>query len=113
MSHKSKIYYLFDNQIFQLRQLILDFLLQLGDEKDSTLGDFIPDEKMASPEKIVLDESLKIKLKEVLNDLTKREQEVLILRFIFIFYLSYFFFVIILFVIMLYFLSFRRLSQVF
>ncbi len=52
-----------------------------GDEKDSTLGDFIPDEKMASPEKIVLDESLKIKLKEVLNDLTKREQEVLILRF--------------------------------
>lgn len=51
------------------------------EDGESTLGDLIPDDKMGVPEERVIDESLKAKLQEVLNNLTEREKKVLTLRF--------------------------------
>ncbi len=53
----------------------------IGDEEDSHLGDFLADEKIKSPEDYATYEILKDELKDVLMTLTKREEEVLELRF--------------------------------
>lgn len=52
----------------------------VGEEKDSTLGDFIPDEEIR-PEDQASAELLKSHLAEVLNTLNDREKKVLRLRF--------------------------------
>lgn len=53
----------------------------IGDEEDSHLGDFIPDNDTLSPEKAVLSLGLRNKLDFILETLTDREKEVLILRY--------------------------------
>ncbi len=53
----------------------------IGDEEDSHLGDFLADDKIKSPEDYATYEILKDELKDVLMTLTKREEEVLELRF--------------------------------
>ena len=53
----------------------------IGEEEDSHLGDFIPDDFTMSPEEYTTYEILKEELKNVLETLTKREAEVLELRF--------------------------------
>ena len=53
----------------------------IGDEEDSHLGDFLADEKIKSPEDYATYEILKDELKDVLMTLSKREEEVLELRF--------------------------------
>jgi len=53
----------------------------IGEEDDSHLGDFLADERTMSPEEYATYEILKGELKEVLQTLTKREEEVLELRF--------------------------------
>ena len=53
----------------------------IGEEEDSHLGDFIPDEDIASPEKIAQQSSLSHDLREQLNTLSEREKKVLVLRF--------------------------------
>ncbi len=53
----------------------------IGEEEDSHLGDFIPDEDMPSPEQQASFTLLKEQLNEVLGTLTKREDKVLRLRF--------------------------------
>lgn len=53
----------------------------VGDEEDSSLGDFISDEKSVSPTKFTDDEALKDEMNEVLKDLDPREEEVIRLRF--------------------------------
>jgi len=53
----------------------------IGEEEDSHLGDFIPDELIKSPEDYTTYEILKEELSSVLLTLTKREEEVLALRF--------------------------------
>jgi RNA polymerase primary sigma factor len=52
----------------------------VGDEDDSALGDFIPDEK-SRPEEQATRELLKEHLDDVLNTLSPREKRVLQLRF--------------------------------
>jgi len=52
-----------------------------GDEEDSTLGDFIEDEKILSPEQEAARSLLKDQMKEILVDLTPREQKILQMRF--------------------------------
>jgi len=52
----------------------------VGDEKDSTLGDFIPDEEIR-PEEVASHELLKAHISEVLDTLNDREKKVLKLRF--------------------------------
>ena len=53
----------------------------IGEEDDSHLGDFLADERTMSPEEYTTYEMLKDELKKVLSTLTKREEEVLALRF--------------------------------
>ncbi len=50
-----------------------------GDEK-STLGDFIPDEKILTPDQDASRRILKDQVKEILQDLTDKEREILELR---------------------------------
>lgn len=52
----------------------------VGEEKDSTLGDFIPDEEIR-PEEAASHELLKSHINEVLDTLNDREKKVLKLRF--------------------------------
>jgi len=53
----------------------------LGSDKDNRLGDFVEDKRVSSPEEKVIDEHFNLQLYEVLNQLTSREREILILRF--------------------------------
>lgn len=53
----------------------------IGEEEDSHLGDFIPDEDVPSPAEAAAFSMLKEQLLEVLGTLTDREQKVLKLRF--------------------------------
>ena len=53
----------------------------IGEEEDSHLGDFIPDEDVPAPAEAAAFSMLKEQLVEVLSTLTEREQKVLKLRF--------------------------------
>lgn len=53
----------------------------IGEEEDSHLGDFIPDEEVPAPAEAAAFSMLKEQLDEVLDTLTDREQKVLKLRF--------------------------------
>lgn len=53
----------------------------IGEEEDSHLGDFIPDEDIQAPADAAAFSLLKTQLDQVLNTLTEREREVLKLRF--------------------------------
>ncbi len=53
----------------------------IGEEEDSHLGDFIPDEEVAAPSDAAAFTLLKEQLIEVLDTLTDREEKVLRLRF--------------------------------
>ena len=53
----------------------------IGEEEDSHLGDFIPDDDVFAPSEAAAFSMLKEQLVEVLNTLTDREQKVLKLRF--------------------------------
>ncbi len=53
----------------------------LGSDKDNRLGDFVEDKRVSSPEEKVIDDHFNLQLYEVLNQLTSREREILILRF--------------------------------
>lgn len=53
----------------------------IGEEEDSHLGDFIPDEEVPAPAEAAAFSMLKEQLEEVLDTLTDREQKVLKLRF--------------------------------
>ncbi|CDZ75104.1 RNA polymerase sigma factor RpoD [Peptoniphilus sp. ING2-D1G] len=53
----------------------------IGEEEDSHLGDFIPDDEVLSPSDAATFTLLREQLDEVLTTLTNREKKVLILRF--------------------------------
>ncbi|NMB26994.1 MAG: sigma-70 family RNA polymerase sigma factor, partial [Tissierellia bacterium] len=53
----------------------------IGEEEDSQLGDFVEDEHVETPAETATYIMLKEELLDVLETLTPREQEVLILRF--------------------------------
>mgnify|MGYP004449131569 CR=1 FL=1 len=53
----------------------------IGEEEDSHLGDFIPDEDIPSPVDAAAYSMLQKQLREVLDTLSERERKVLILRF--------------------------------
>lgn len=53
----------------------------IGEEEDSHLGDFIPDDEVLSPADAATFTLLKEQLEEVLTTLTEREKKVLTLRF--------------------------------
>ena len=58
----------------------LQLTVNNGEDNDTMLGDFIPDES-PSPEELAMDSCNREKLKEIISDLTEREAEVIIRRF--------------------------------
>ena len=67
-------------EILQISQVPLSLEMPVGEE-NGELSDFIEDTTQRSPEKKLLDESLRNTLSEVLSELTGREEAVLKLRF--------------------------------
>ena len=68
-------------EILKIAQEPVSLETPIGEEEDSHLGDFIEDDKIASPSDAATFSMLKEQLMEVLGTLTDREQKVLKLRF--------------------------------
>ena len=65
----------------KISQEVLSIEMPVGDEEDSTLSDFIPDEKNSTPAQLAARALLRDLIKEIMVDLTEREQEILKMRF--------------------------------
>ncbi|MBE6161391.1 MAG: RNA polymerase sigma factor RpoD [Firmicutes bacterium] len=68
-------------EVIKISQDPVSLETPIGEEDDSHLGDFVPDERNMSPEDYATNEILKEEIKSVLMTLQEREQEVLELRF--------------------------------
>ncbi len=68
-------------EILKISQEPVSLETPIGEEEDSHLGDFLPDEHVPVPADAAAFELLKEQLNEVLDTLTEREQKVLRLRF--------------------------------
>ena len=68
-------------EIKKISQDPVSFETPIGEEEDSHLGDFIPDEDALDPVDAAAKSMLKEQLMEVLDTLSEREKKVLILRF--------------------------------
>ena len=68
-------------EIMKISQEPVSLETPIGEEDDSHLGDFVPDERTMSPEEYTTSELLKEELDNVLLTLTEREEKVLKLRF--------------------------------
>jgi RNA polymerase primary sigma factor len=68
-------------QVLQLAKEPLSLETPIGEEGDSSLGDFIEDKRAQSPVDAALDNGLREQLRSVLEALTPREQKVLRMRF--------------------------------
>lgn len=67
--------------IQKISQEVLSIEAPVGDEEDSTLSDFIPDEKSVTPAQLAARALLRDLLKDIMADLTEREQNILKMRF--------------------------------
>ena len=68
-------------EILKIAQEPVSLETPIGEEEDSHLGDFIPDEEVPAPADATAYSMLKEQLMEVLDTLAEREQKVLKLRF--------------------------------
>ena len=68
-------------EIMKIAQEPVSLETPIGEEEDSHLGDFIPDDDIPAPADAAADTLLQEQLKDVLNTLTDREKKVLRLRF--------------------------------
>ncbi len=68
-------------EIMKIAQEPVSLETPIGEEEDSHLGDFIPDDDIPAPAEAAAFTLLKEQLVEVLDTLTEREQKVLELRF--------------------------------
>ena len=68
-------------EIMKIAQEPVSLETPIGEEEDSHLGDFIPDDDVPAPAEAAAFSMLKEQLVEVLDTLTDREQKVLKLRF--------------------------------
>lgn len=69
------------HEILKIAQEPVSLETPIGEEEDSHLGDFIPDDEIESPSDAAAFTLLKEQLSEVLDTLSEREKRVLILRF--------------------------------
>jgi RNA polymerase primary sigma factor len=67
--------------IQKISQEVLSIEMPVGDEDDSTLSDFIPDEKNPTPAQSTARAMLRDLIKEIMIDLSEREQQILKMRF--------------------------------
>ena len=68
-------------EIMKIAQEPVSLETPIGEEEDSHLGDFIPDEDVPAPAEVAAYTMLKEQLTDVLDTLTPREEKVLRLRF--------------------------------
>ena len=68
-------------EILRVAQEPVSLETPIGEEEDSHLGDFIPDDDAPAPADAASNILLKESLDEVLNTLTPREKKVIVLRF--------------------------------
>ena len=68
-------------EVYKISQDPVSLETPIGEEEDSHLGDFLPDERALGPEEYTTQEMLKEELDGVLLTLTDREEKVLRLRF--------------------------------
>ena len=68
-------------EVIKIAQDPVSLETPIGEEEDSHLGDFVPDESNMSPEDFTIHEMLKEEIGDVLLTLTEREEQVLRLRF--------------------------------
>ena len=68
-------------EIMKIAQDPVSLETPIGEEEDSHLGDFIPDEDALAPAEAAAYSLLKDQIEEVLESLNEREQKVLKLRF--------------------------------
>lgn len=68
-------------EVIKIAQDPVSLETPIGEEEDSHLGDFVPDENNMSPEDFTIHEMLKEEISDVLLTLTEREEQVLRLRF--------------------------------
>ena len=68
-------------EIYKISQDPVSLETPIGEEDDSHLGDFVPDERNMGPEEYATNELLKDEISEVLLTLTEREEKVIRLRF--------------------------------
>ena len=69
------------SEVYKISQDPVSLETPIGEEEDSHLGDFVPDERDMGPEEYTTVEMLKEELAGVLLTLTDREEKVLRLRF--------------------------------
>jgi RNA polymerase primary sigma factor len=67
--------------IQKISQEVLSIEMPVGDEDDSTLSDFIPDEKNPSPAQSTARAMVRDLIQEIMIDLSEREQQILKMRF--------------------------------
>lgn len=68
--------------IQKISQEVISLESPIGDDdEDSVLADFIKDEQTSSPDQVANHALLRDQIKEVMNDLTEREQKILAMRF--------------------------------
>ena len=67
--------------IYKISQEPVSLETPIGEEDDSHLGDFVPDERNMSSEEYATNEMLKDEISEILLTLTEREEKVIRLRF--------------------------------
>ena len=67
--------------IQKISQEVLSIETPIGDEDDSTLSDFIPDEKNPTPSQSTARAMLRDLIREIMIDLSEREQQILKMRF--------------------------------
>ena len=68
-------------EILKIAQKTTSLETPIGDEEDSLLGDFIPDDRTASPYEMTSKQLMHENLEEALSGLTERESKVLQMRF--------------------------------
>jgi RNA polymerase primary sigma factor len=67
--------------IQKISQEVLSIEMPVGDEDDSTLSDFIPDEKNPTPAQSTARAMVRDLIREIMIDLSEREQQILKMRF--------------------------------
>jgi RNA polymerase primary sigma factor len=67
--------------IQKISQEVLSIETPIGDEEDSTLSDFIQDDRNPTPAQLAARAYLRDLIKEILHDLSEREQKILNMRF--------------------------------
>lgn len=69
------------NYIFKVIKQPISLELQIGDEEDTTLGEFIEDQRAVKPDEATFNTALAEKIRELLKTLSPREEKIIRLRF--------------------------------